>query len=115
MRPVAGKYCRVEKCGLGVTPRLRASQLCLDHFLEQTFARVQQALEHCHQGQPLDPGMLEWLVGDAPGAIEALVAESSHAAPHQKNRLLELLLSLSNLQEYIRHHSVRLTQHRRAG
>jgi len=106
----ARQACRITGCSLQALPDLAAESLCLDHFIDQTFARARQALELCQQAQPLDLNTLEWLLADARIATKTLVGERDGHGPAQRERLLELLLCLSNLQEYVRHHSVSLAR-----
>ncbi len=108
MATVAQRVCRITGCSQEALPDLTAELLCLDHFLDQTFARAAQALEFCQQTRPLDSKTLEWLLADAHIATQTLVGEPDGHAPGQREKLLELLLCLSNLQEYVRHHSVSL-------
>jgi hypothetical protein len=108
----AQQACRITGCGHQALPNLTAESLCLDHFMDQTFARATQALELCQQAQPLNPSALEWLLADARIATQALVGEPDGHEPSQRERLLDLLLCLSNLQEYVRHHSVPLARPR---
>ena len=100
--------CRVDGCGQGVLPALAQEVLCLDHFIEQAFTRLRGALDLCHQGQPLDSRVLDWLLAHAEFAVQSLAQNGSHSTPAQRVRLLELLLGLANLQEYLRHHSVQI-------
>ena len=99
-------------CKHHALPHLMAESLCLDHFMDQTFARASQALKLCQQAKPLDLNTLEWLLADARIATQTLVGGPGRHEPRQRERLLELLLCLSNLQEYVRHHSVSLTRPR---
>ncbi len=104
----AQQGCRATGCDQHALPDLTAESLCLDHFLDQTFARANQALELCQKTRPLDPNALEWLLADAHIAAQTLVGEPDGHEPGQRERLLELLLCLSNLQDYVRHHSISL-------
>lgn len=106
----AHQGCRITGCRHQALPDRTAEFLCLDHFLDQTFARASQALELCQQAQPMDSKALEWLLADAHIATQTLVGERDGHEPSQRERLLELLLCLSNLQEYVRHHSVPLAR-----
>ena len=101
------RSCRVADCGQGVPPALAREGLCLDHYLEQAFTRLRGAFERCHTGQPLDPRTLDWLLAHADYAAQSL-AQGGGSNPAQRVKLLELLLELANLQEYLRHHSVQL-------
>lgn len=82
--------------------------LCLDHFVEQAFMRLQAAQSLCQTGQALDRHLLDWLLDGAEFAVQSLSQEGFTPSPGQRVKVLELLLGLSNLQEYLRHHSVRV-------
>ncbi len=98
--------CQVSGCQESVPPALVQESLCLDHYIEQAFARLQGAVELCRQGQPVDPRTVDWLLGDADFAVQSLSQKDNTHTRAQHNKLLELLLCLANLQEYLRHHSV---------
>jgi hypothetical protein len=97
----------MDGCELGVLPILRADSLCLDHFLEQGFNRALQALDRCQRSEPLDRQTVDWLLSDARHAAMGLASHPDRNEPSKQDRVLELLLCLTNLQDYIRHHSVR--------
>src|SRR5574337_248201 len=100
--------CRVVGCGQGVPTTLTQEWLCLDHYVEQAFARLHAALELCHQCRPLDRRTLDCLLADADFAVQSLSQNGHGHTPAQRDNLLELLLGLTNLQEYMRHHSVQV-------
>ncbi len=102
------RSCRVAGCRQGVPPALPREELCLDHYLEQALTCLRGASEHCHRGQPLDPRTIDWLLAYADFAVQSLAQSGGSSNPAQRVRLLELLLGLANLQEYLRHHSVQL-------
>jgi hypothetical protein len=102
----APRSCRINRCVEEVPPALAAESLCLDHFLDQSFTRADLALEKCQRGESIDRATLDWLLADAQLTLSAL---SELAAKHdlaQQSRILELLLCVANLNEYIAHHSV---------
>lgn len=100
--------CRVFECGQSVPVTLAQDGLCLDHYIEQAFSRLRAALELCRQCQPVDQHTLDWLLADADFAVHVLSHSGPIHTPEQRDKLLELLLSLTNLQEYLRHHSVQV-------
>jgi len=85
---------------------LAQEALCLDHYLEQAFALMQAALGLFQHGKPVDRRVLDWLLADAGFAVHSLRLNGHGHTPAQCDKLLELLLGLANLQEYLRHHSV---------
>ena len=80
----------------------------MEHFLDEAFVRAGQALEQCRNGLPIDPHGLEWLLADALAIVKNLEDGSANPTTEQRDRMLELLLILANLQEYVAHHSIRL-------
>jgi hypothetical protein len=100
--------CRTEGCAEAVLPALSGEGLCLNHYLERVFLRLGVAMEMCQQGRPVESGSLDWLLSQAEFAANALARKDSGADSLQRTRLLEILLCLSNLNDYVRHHSVTL-------
>jgi hypothetical protein len=98
--------CRVEECGAVVPPSLTGELLCLDHFIELGLTRVHESWKLCREGRELDPRLLDWLFHGAHFALLTLARHSSSETPAQREQLLELVLGLTNLQEYVRYHSV---------
>jgi len=78
----------------------------LDHYVDQAFFRLRAAFELCHKGGAVDARTLDWLFADAEFAAQSLSQKDFTPSPAQRVRVLELLLALANLQEYLRHHSV---------
>jgi hypothetical protein len=76
--------------------------------LDEAFVRTDRALQDCRAGQAVDAKTLEWLLSDSLAIVNNLeeVAETPDA--DQRDRMLELLLILANLHEYVAHHSVQL-------
>ncbi len=67
---------------------------------------LQTALETCQQGRAVDEDQLNWLLADADFALRSLDQTGPQQNPAQRAKLVELLLCLANIQEYLRHHSV---------
>jgi hypothetical protein len=98
--------CRRDACSKAIPRALAAEQLCLDHFLEEAFQRTDQAVQGCRGGHAVDPKTLEWLLSDALVIVNNLEEGAEQPDPLQRDRMLELLLILANLHEYVAHHSV---------
>ena len=56
----------------------------------------------------MNSGNLEWLLSDALAIVKNLEESADQPDPDQRDRMLELLLILANLHEYVAHHSVHL-------
>ena len=102
--------CRVAGCSRGVLPALASEFLCLDHFLDQAFSRAAEVLDRCRRSLPLDRRTLDWLLAEGCHAVRVLAGEAGPVDAGHREKILELLLRLANLHEYVAHHSVRLTE-----
>ena len=100
--------CRRPSCTNGVPAALVSEQLCLQHFLDEAFLRANQSVNRCRQGYAIDPKGLEYLLADSLTIVQNLEETSSEPNASQRDRMLELLLVLANLHEYVAHHSVQL-------
>jgi hypothetical protein len=100
--------CSRSGCPSTIPIGLVAEQLCLDHFLDEAFVRTDRALQDFRRGKSMDPRGLEWLLSDALAVVKNLEDGADEPNPEQRDRMLELLLILANLQEYVAHHSVRV-------
>jgi len=82
----------------------------MEHFLDEALLRTDETSRSCREGRPINPEELEWLLADALVIVTSLEtdteAQPSNAV--QRERMLELLLVLADLHEYVAHHSVRL-------
>jgi hypothetical protein len=100
--------CTRTGCVNTLPQGLAAERLCLDHFLDEAFLRTDETMDRTRQGEALDPGDLEWLLSDALAIVKNLEEGAGNPNPEQRDRMLELLLILANLHEYVAHHSIRL-------
>ena len=95
--------CRKRACANAIPASLVSEQLCLDHFLDEACIRTDQALERCRAGQPIDSVGVEAMLADALVIVNHLDEEPEPRSNQQRDRMLELLLSLANLHEYVAH------------
>lgn len=110
MTPETQTPCRTTGCAAGVPMLLRIEGLCPEHFIEQAFASATKALDHCGHSLPVDQRLVDWLLSDAAFIARDLTERADALPAAQRDRLLELLLCLANLHEYVQHHSVALVQ-----
>jgi hypothetical protein len=80
----------------------------LDHFVDEAFVRTDDALSRCREGRTIDSEGLEWLLSDALAVVKNLEDGADEPNPEQRDRMLELLLVLANVHEYVAHHSVQV-------
>jgi hypothetical protein len=95
--------CRKHPCANAIPSSLASEQLCLDHFLDEACIRTDQALERCRAGQPIDSPGVEAMLADALVIVNHLDGQPDPRSDRQRDRMLELLLSLANLHEYVAH------------
>ncbi|MGA7624910.1 MAG: hypothetical protein WCA38_10475 [Candidatus Acidiferrales bacterium] len=98
--------CRRPGCAKPAPSALSAARLCLDHFLDEAFIRTDNALATCRQGSPISKESLEWLLSDALATVKNLEESADQPEPEQRDRMLELLLILANLHEYVARNSL---------
>lgn len=106
MKAAGSANCQRPGCAKAAPSALASAQLCLDHFLDEAFLRTDQALTRCREGSALTKDSLEWLLADALATVKNLEESADEPQPEQRDRMLELLLILANLHEYVAHHSV---------
>jgi hypothetical protein len=104
---VAGR-CRRSACPNSIPAALANEQLCLEHFLDDAFLRTDQTFDRCREGRAMNPADVEWLLSDALAIVKNLEEKASDPQPQDRDRMLDLLLMLANLHEYVAHHSIRL-------
>ncbi len=100
--------CHRAGCAKAIPTALIGVQLCLDHFVDEAFIRTDQALSRCREGRSIDSEGLQWLLSDALAVVKNLEEGADEPKPEQRDRMLELLLVLANVHEYVAHHSVRI-------
>lgn len=100
--------CRRSPCANLIPPSLATEQVCLDHFLDDAFRRNDQIMQRFRDGSPIEPQIVERLLSDALTIVTQLEEGAADPNPEERDRMLELLLSLANLHEYAAHHSISL-------
>lgn len=108
MAALADGTCRKVQCANPIPAALAAERLCLSHFLDEAFLRADHTLELCREGRAINTAELEWLLADALAIVNNLDDDPAEPNPDLRDRMLELLLILANLHEYVAHHSVRV-------
>jgi len=108
MNNAVAAICRRSPCANVIPPSLATEQICLDHFLDEAFLRTDQLMERFQEGSAIDSQVVERLLADALTIVTNLEEGASEPKPEERDRMLELLLSLANLHEYAAHHSISL-------
>lgn len=94
----------MHECTQPVPPPLGSELLCVDHFLELALCNLEKAAELCRDCRPIDPAALDQLSLQAESAIHFLACASVDKSHLQKDRMLNFLLGLANLHQYLSHH-----------
>lgn len=94
--------CRRARCANTIPAALADEQLCLVHFLDEASLRANHTLDRCREGRKLDRNQVEWLLTDALAIVKNL-EEPAAANSDQRERMLDMLLILANLHEYVAH------------
>jgi hypothetical protein len=108
MTRTVARACRRGRCAKVIPSSLETEQLCLDHFLDEAAVRTSDAVERSRESQPIDSKGFEGLLADALAIVKNLEEGAGEPNPEQRNRMLELLLSLANLHEYVANVSIHL-------
>jgi hypothetical protein len=108
MSSPAPENCRRAGCAKSIPVALANQRICLDHFLDDAFSRTDLTFGRCREGRAMNPADVEWLLSDALAIVKNLEEKASDPEPDQRDRMLELLLKLANLHEYVAHHSIQL-------
>jgi hypothetical protein len=98
--------CHVAECRSEILPALAGNGVCLNHFVAMVVERADQVRGSCIESRPVDQKTIDWLLGDARHVAQVLSESQPECGDEQ---VLELLLCLANLQDYIAHYSVRVT------
>lgn len=104
--------CSALECKCEVPQSLAGQRLCMDHYIEHAFQKLDLETEHSRRGQDVDRGTLDWLLVQVDYIVEILGADSDVLDPEKHAKLLELLLAIANLNEYTRHQSVGVGPHK---
>lgn len=106
------RHCRIPNCIAAVPEILEEEALCIDHHLEESFQRLAVATEGFHRDDAVNDETMDWLLGQVDFAVDALAREDNLWDSDQRSKLLELLLGVANLNEYIRHSVISVPQYR---
>ena len=101
--PTSSRKCHGPDCTVEVPVILKDEGLCLNHHLEGAFQRLAAATEDFQSGRDMDCQTMDWLLAQVDFAVQSLAQEDTNWDADQRSKLLELLLGVANLNEYVRH------------
>ena len=97
--------CRVEvPCGF------TEWNLCLEHYLEYANVKLENASEDFRTGQGVDAETMDWLLYQVDFVVNTIGNDAVTLTEEQRSQLLQLLLGVANLNEYIRHEAATFQQ-----
>ena len=102
------RTCHSEGCSTEVPADFNDPSLCLDHYLQAATYKLETSASRFRIGQGVDRDTLHWLLIQMDFVVEAIGDEASSLTAEQKTSLLELLLGIANLNEYIRRNAFTL-------
>jgi len=106
MVATSSRTCRSQSCTVRVPVALKKDGFCPDHYLEEAFGNLALATEHFRHGQTADCRTLDWLLAQVGFVVDSLAEEGTTWDSDQRSKLLELLLGIANLNEYVRHSTI---------
>jgi hypothetical protein len=84
---------------------MTAQNLCVDHYLDDALERLEEAVTSCRDGRVVSPETLDRLRTHADFAVNFLSGHQADDSLRQKELLLQFLLGLANLHEYLSHNA----------
>jgi hypothetical protein len=96
--------CRIVGCPDSVPPALTQEALCMEHYLEGAMHQLETAAALCREGHPIQEEALDQLKMQAEFAVQFLADGSADDTSTKKEQLLQFLLGLANLHQYLSHH-----------
>ncbi len=106
MRANPTETCQCDGCKLQVPAGLQREGLCLDHYLDLAFQKLCETTAQLRRGENADLGGIDWLLAQVDFVVDSLAENDREQEAEQRTRLLELLLGIVNLNEYVMHSAV---------
>jgi hypothetical protein len=97
------RICPAPRCTVEIPAALETEGLCLQHYLEKAFHKLATATLDFQCGRDIDDHAMEWLLAQVSFAVESLAEEDAQWDAEQRSMLLELILGIANLNEFMRH------------
>jgi hypothetical protein len=97
------RVCRVEGCQRAVPYALKGEMICATHYVDEAMQKLENAAALCRRGHAVESGELERLHAQADFAVRRLAGEGGQDTNHDKDRLLQFLLGLANLHQFLSH------------
>jgi hypothetical protein len=105
LRVITKLPCHSPGCAGTVPPALTQESLCLEHYLEGAMHQLEMAAALCREGDPIQEAALDQLHMQAEFAVQFLSDAAGDDTSTKKEQLLQFLLGLANLHQYLSHHA----------
>src|SRR5260370_42281577 len=102
MMTISRSGCRAPSCKLEVPVVLKTEELRLNHYLDEAFQKLTDATQDFHAGRDVDYDTMDWLLAQVEFVVEVVAQEEANWDANQRSKLLELLLGVAHLSEYVR-------------
>jgi hypothetical protein len=100
------RICASPLCTVEIPAALEIEGLCRQHYLEKAFHQLATATLDFQCGRDIDDHAMEWLLAQVSFAVESLGQEDAEWNAEQRSMLLELILGIANLNEFMRHNKL---------
>ena len=98
--------CASPLCAVEIPAALEIEGLCRQHYLEKAFHQLATATLDFQCGRDIDDHAMEWLLAQVSFAVESLGQEDAEWNAEQRSMLLELILGIANLNEFMCHNKL---------
>jgi len=95
--------CHCQGCRVEVPEGFNEKGLCLEHYLHDATRKLEAATDNFRRGRDVDNETFHWLLAQLDFVLETIGDESSSLGADNRSKLLELLLGIANLNEFVRH------------
>ena len=100
------RTCQSQDCQGEVLKAIGETNLCLKHYVTVTTQKLGSARDSFRCGVGVDPEEFDWLLAQVDIVVEMIGDETLDLGDEQRTKILDLLLGIANLNEYIRRSSV---------
>ena len=97
------RICPAARCTAKIPASLEKEGLCLQHYLEKAFHKLATVTLDFQCERDIDYQAMEWLLAQVNFAVDSLAQDDAEWDAEQRSMLLELILGIANLNEYMRH------------
>lgn len=93
----------MEGCLKTVPHSLTVEKVCAPHFVDGAMQHLEMAVAQCRQGHIIQSVELDRLRVQADFAVRRLAGDGEKDGDCERERLLQFLLGLANLHEFLSH------------